>query len=530
MFKVFSRKILVNYKNIFVIVTFCIILYLLWQSYTSNRSNIIEKSNLQKSLIEMNVIETLRYAEKSYEILESQLSEEMEEYSLIMLEKYKENPRVSNWNLEELKDKFEKYEIYILDENLVITETTFPKDLGLNFNEYPNFANLLSKRLEGDSFESDRLDISTTTGKVKKYSYMPTPDHKYLLELSIDISKYFPIMEELNIFAHADTLIENYDSIREISFYKFNEDASQVGQVHKEGELFLDTDITDEDKNMITSAIHTDNIHKTEKTDKIGPHVIKKFIPYLNYHETKKQGDHHFSTEPQNFSEHSNKNEELNLDWWSSYVVGITYDDTTTALELSKERNLFLMQLSTLCLVFLIFNYSINYMIKHTEQAASIDPLTGLPGRKYFMENLYKLSKRSAVFFVDLDNFKTINDTKGHEVGDKVLVEVAKRLRDNLRKEDIVIRAGGDEFLILIKEISYNDAKKIASKIINTLDEPALISGKKVKIQASIGISIFPEHSSHPEDLLKKADVAMYKAKENKEYGKSTYIFYPGSI
>lgn len=245
------KKLLVKYKNVFVFLTFSIIIFLFFQSYISTREVIIDKNDLQQSLVEENVLESLKYAESSYEILEGHLEEEMKDYSEVMLGKYKENPDIFSWDLEELKKKFQKYELYIIGEDFKIVRTTFCEDLGLDFKQYPYFANLLKERLKGNIYYSDRLDISPVTGKVKKYSYMPTPDNKYLFELSVDISKYYPVMEELNAFSHADALVKDYDLIEEIQFYKFDEDSGEVGVVQRNGGIFLDTSIHEKDKKMV---------------------------------------------------------------------------------------------------------------------------------------------------------------------------------------------------------------------------------------------------------------------------------------
>ena len=157
------------------------------------------------------------------------------------------------------------------------------------------------------------------------------------------------------------------------------------------------------------------------------------------------------------------------------------------------------------------------------------DVLTHLPNRKLFTDRLMQNITRAkrygrgavAVMFVDLDHFKTINDTLGHEAGDELLLEMSRRLRDCVRDDDTVARLGGDEFTIILAELRHpEDAAGVAEKIIMAVQEPINISGTTLEISASIGIAIYPEDGADPETLLRNADSAMYRAKES---GRNTY-------
>jgi diguanylate cyclase (GGDEF)-like protein len=130
--------------------------------------------------------------------------------------------------------------------------------------------------------------------------------------------------------------------------------------------------------------------------------------------------------------------------------------------------------------------------------------------------------------FLDLDRFKEINDTLGHDVGDELLKEVAERLELCVRGGDTVSRQGGDEFVIILWEISQQqDAALVAEKILEVLSSPITIQGHKLKITTSIGIVIYTvESADDAMKLLKKADVAMYQAKES---GRNTFRFFAGT-
>lgn len=152
---------------------------------------------------------------------------------------------------------------------------------------------------------------------------------------------------------------------------------------------------------------------------------------------------------------------------------------------------------------------------------AEHDTLTGLPNRALFQERLkqaLKLARRHgkslAVLYLDINLFKTINDTYGHTIGDKLLTSIARRLRSAVRNSDTICRQGGDEFVILLSEIEHEkDAENFCHKLLKSLSYPHLIGGNKISVGMSIGISIFPNDGDKNETLLDKADCAMFEAK-----------------
>lgn len=163
------------------------------------------------------------------------------------------------------------------------------------------------------------------------------------------------------------------------------------------------------------------------------------------------------------------------------------------------------------------------------------DGLTGLPNRSFFLETLRKAVARArrsgsrlAVLLMDLDHFKQINDRLGHELGDMLLVEVARRLSDGLRAGDFVARLGGDEFVVLFENFGHEErAAGLADKIVELLSPTFRIEGHDVAVTVSIGISTFPECGDDAGSLMKTGDVAMYRAKEG---GRNTYHFYSRSV
>ncbi|AVZ80339.1 PAS domain S-box protein [Zoogloeaceae bacteirum Par-f-2] len=158
---------------------------------------------------------------------------------------------------------------------------------------------------------------------------------------------------------------------------------------------------------------------------------------------------------------------------------------------------------------------------RKAEYLATHDPLTSLPNRALFHDRLrHALAQarrnqgRVALLFIDLDNFKTINDTLGHDVGDEVLKQAANRLRDVVRDVDTVARLGGDEFTALLCDCDAEAVDRIARRIINDLAASFEVGGRKLFLSASVGVAFYPDDGEDSAELIKKADSAMYRAKE----------------
>lgn len=182
-------------------------------------------------------------------------------------------------------------------------------------------------------------------------------------------------------------------------------------------------------------------------------------------------------------------------------------------------------QLLTRVIYYAIERKRIEAQLKHL---ATHDPLTGLPNRALFYDRLSQATMRTnrkntgglnwkaAVMMMDLDNFKKINDNLGHESGDKVLRQLAPRLRNSLRQSDTVARLGGDEFAFILEGIlDQADVMFVAQKVLKSLNEPAILEAGTAPLSASLGISFFPNDAEEIDLLIKYADQAMYVAKRD---------------
>lgn len=167
---------------------------------------------------------------------------------------------------------------------------------------------------------------------------------------------------------------------------------------------------------------------------------------------------------------------------------------------------------------------------KHIQRLAHFDPLTELPNRTLLRDRIdhvissaQRNNKSFAILFCDLDGFKNVNDALGHNIGDKLLTEVARRLRAATRKQDTVSRQGGDEFIVLLPDTDPEGAAKVADKILSTINMPYNLDGYEMTTTTSIGIAIYPDNGDDFDTLAKNADIAMYRAKH---LGRNNYYFF----
>ncbi|MDQ0429498.1 diguanylate cyclase (GGDEF)-like protein [Planomicrobium stackebrandtii] len=176
-------------------------------------------------------------------------------------------------------------------------------------------------------------------------------------------------------------------------------------------------------------------------------------------------------------------------------------------------------------------NHQLEKAVQQMKHMAYHDVLSGLPNRRLFLEKLEtsifeaaQSSKKVAVVFIDLDRFKNVNDTFGHEFGDLLLRRFSQKISENLRSNDVISRQGGDEFTLILNDIqTENDIVPMIHRLQSALSMPLTVNEQELHISMSIGISVFPKDGDTTEELLKHADSAMYRAKEN---GKNSYQFF----
>lgn len=329
-------------RYIIIILVFVILSGIFYENYKNTVKIIKFEYSAKHKLVEQSIYNTIKYADAINQFAEKELGEKMRQYSLFMVDKYRKDPDVVNWNLEELKNRFENYEIYIIDQDLKIIKTTFKADLGMDFKKSPGFSKLLRKRLQGDSFITDRVDISTNTGKLMKYSYIPSPDHKYLFELGAHINEKFPVINNSDALTVADSLKNQYPSVKNITIYKF--DGDNLLKISKD-KVFYKTIADNNKKLYVEKALETNKVQIHTVTDsKTGVTYTYKYFAYIT---------------PES---------DLKSNWWNSYVIEITYDDSLMLKELKNSKISFWQDIFIIVIVYFCCVFIVLYLLHKTEQ------------------------------------------------------------------------------------------------------------------------------------------------------------------
>ncbi|CAA9453746.1 MAG: diguanylate cyclase/phosphodiesterase (GGDEF & EAL domains) with PAS/PAC sensor(s) [uncultured Rubrobacteraceae bacterium] len=206
---------------------------------------------------------------------------------------------------------------------------------------------------------------------------------------------------------------------------------------------------------------------------------------------------------------------------WAGFAVAAAMIGIAVALGINS---LSLLILAIVAVISYLFADSSDRAYRASHYRAMHDPLTDLPNRALFVDRLGQAlgragreRKRVALLFMDLDNFKVVNDSLGHELGDELLVQAGQRIRGCLRPGDTAARLGGDEFTVLLEDVAEaGDAVHAAERILGELGAPFHLGGHKIGVSASIGIALGGLAQGRPDDLLRDADVAMYRAKREK--------------
>ena len=405
------------------------------------------------------------------------------------------------WDLSEIQDQIDGMEIYILDKSLKIIASTIKEEIGMDFSTYNNYSKMLRRTLEGDQFVSEGVNFSILEGEIKKFSYIPTPDHQYLIELGVPITAVYPELGSLNVLNLAKDLTHKYPLVEDIRVYKFNQKKQFVQELGEVGDK--PSQYTDYEKNKeghVKKALETNEVQTINASDDQGNTYVVKYMPYM-------------------LTDNDGK-----IAWWKSYVIEIIYNSQIILDEIGAQQKVFLRNMSLVTILYFGFSFMTIARIKGNRQIAYEDYLTKLPNRKK-LEELAQLKidesdkkqKKFAILFFDLDHFKNINDTYGHCFGDEVLKAVGARMKGALSKKDIIARLGGDEFAGLIAGISsVEEIAKIGEKMSEVFETGLAIGTQVLHIKPSLGISIYPDHGTSFEELLRKADHAMYEAKKEK--------------
>ncbi len=466
-------------------------------------NQLMKDYSIQTSLIEDNVVTAISDVDKAHRVLEKRLEEKMEVYSMNLLEKYKAEPNLDDWDYDALKANVDGMDIYLINTKHMITHSSYATDIGIDFSKVaPDMDKNLKYIMDNGKFVVDGMDAETNTGKIRKYSYMPTPDGKYIIELGYMLTgtKTFELFNFVNVIEEMKAKYKKLDNV-----IVYSADGKSLGSIDKNGHVIK---LTEEFEHIFKKAsggkravqeIHSDG-------------VIHKFIPYQIYHKNSLEN------------------------YTDLRIIKISYNLSHLNEVIRENRHIFWIQLYVILGITLLIAFLITKVISKPMYLASYDLLTGLFNRPAFYTHFeYKLKRINksggsfAVLMLDLDNFKLINDTLGHDGGDQLLKQAARRVEAViLDGKDIIARLGGDEFgIILDNKRTEADAKEIARQILLEFDRSLIIKGRNVmddfNLSASIGIVMVPEHGEDLQTIYENCDIAMYRAKNS---GKNTFKIY----
>lgn len=461
-------------------------------SYQKLKEQVYASHEFELSHIEENVKQSLMSIEKVYHYFDLDTEERMLTNSEYLLEKYAENPHLDTWNYQQLKELF-NMDVYILNDENVVIYTSFEEDLGLDFEVCcPKLSQTLHERRESGQFYADGIDISQNTGEIRKFSYVGTPDKQYLFELGYALQDG-EVFEQFDFLKAIDELVQTYSSIDEI--HVINPGGFFFG------EEVANLELPEERERAFEEALGSGKT--TEIVDGEGEkRTVYRYVPYVS---------------------------EYDMGTTQRKVIEITYNENELDALLDETRRSFVIQIVIIIVVTTLIASLISRWVSRPMYLAYHDCLTGLKNRAAYEEFLQEKrsdSGKLAYLLLDLDNFKAINDTYGHDTGDEKLKKTANILKQFEQKGVEIFRLGGDEFVMIMSETTIEETEQQAKQLIAKMNETFQnfnCSENDPQLSVSIGIAFAPDHGDDYDELYKKADAALYMSKEK---GKNQYCIY----
>lgn len=480
----FRKKLFV----MMVLFAFSITIFISMIDYKRMKANTVESNRQLVNHIERTVQYTLNTLEKVYYYFDDKTAKQMKMFTEELLEKYEKSPDFSTWDYNALKEK-SSMDIYIINKENTVIYSSFPSDIGLDFDKCcKKIAPIIQERRKLGGFYQDGIDLEQKTGKVRKYSYTATRDHQYVIQLGALLENE-DVFRKFNFLETNDELVHQYPSIDDINI--LNIQGMPFGKP-------VDAWLTNQRKDAFDQVLSTGKTVEV-KQQQDDREVVYRYIPYLSLYDK--------GTTRQK-------------------VIEIIYNDHLIQSILAQNKKKFLLQLFIILTITVIISFIITKWVARPMYLAFHDCLTGLKNRAAFEElmttTLPKKGDKIALFMIDLDNFKVINDCLGHDAGDLLLKNVAKKIEKTIDKKGSVFRFGGDEFVVIFYTNKQDIVEEAANELISALQHSIDRTNEltKEKVSASIGIAIQPQHGEDMQTLYKKADIALYQSKNK---GKAQY-------
>lgn len=462
--------------------------------YNKLKSRVLIEHADKVELAEATIVNSLHTIDEVYDFTDKSTAERMKKHSEEMINMYNEDPDFANWDFASLSEKY-GMEIYIINSENVITHSSFKRDIGLDFVKCcGSLAKLIDERRKNNVFAHDGMEIQQVSGQIKKFSYMPTPDQQYIIELGFSLEED-EIFKRFNFLETIETLESNYSEINSINVYSTG--GLILGYTTIDGKS---REVSDEMRPIFKEVLDSGKAkEKVVKTDE--GNVTYRYVPY-------------------------NADEIRGLS--TKRIVEIVYNEVALEDLLVDYRNQFLLELLVIVMAVVGLSYFIARLVSRPVYLAFHDSLTDLKNRAAFEDELLKrLEKKNqsvALMMIDIDNFKLVNDHLGHAEGDQILKHTANIIKEEAGEGNVAARVGGDEFVVVFTNISEDKIKKVATTII----DKSYYAYKALRYEGELDVSIsagiaYAEDEETIDSLYDKADRALYKSKEN---GKNQFTIY----
>jgi len=442
-----------------------------------------EKANL--------LIYALETSEKANIVINDNLEARMRNTTNSLMKLYESTHSFDEWDFAKLSSQY-RLDIFIINNQNKIIYSNVDHDIGLDFNQCcGKLVKTLEERRASGKFYADGLDVEQATGAIKKYSYMSTADKDYIIQLGFTWTNE-TIFEQFNFLYTAENIRRSHPSILDINV--LNIGGLSLGK--SEEEYF----IRGEQRAAFERTLST---HESTMLDSTwnGEEAIYLYVHYLSPYDTGTT---------------------------QSKVLEIVYSKEELIESLTEQKKIFILRILSVLVVTVILAIFISRWIAKPIYLAFHDSLTNLGNRAYFEKFAGKNLKANPIAFtllmIDMDNFKKVNDTFGHDHGDKLLKKTADIMRNAVTEDETIFRMGGDEFIIVSLHSNRARAEQIARQLIDSFNEQ--ISSEyspDIMLSLSIGIAIAPIDGIDVDTLTNKADIALYDSKKS---GKNQYALY----
>lgn len=460
-------------------------------------NDILEEQKVLRATIEDNIVQDLTEMDKAHRIFQEIESEDMEKGLRELHAYYNTNKDVYAWDLEAIAAAYPSMDFYVLNNEGEVVVTTHAPSENMDFKQCcTQFVSLIQERIVTDDFYFDGLEISVAEGTQNMYSYLATADHRYLLEFGVN----FDETEVAKEFNYEDTVLQLTSTHHDLhALYILTHDGFVLNRTD---DLATYTEL---DKELQQAFLQTVETGKPTTVTRELADNKKEDHRFITYHADEARGNA------------------------THRIIYMKYENVSEVALMQKNTVQFWLMALSGVLTTAILLLVILKLFNKTIRLATYDPLTGAYNRASYLQRMDELIASRKQFpigllLIDLDHFKTINDTLGHAEGDAVLRQTTTMLLDVAQKAGYVVRFGGDEFAIVYERATKDQLAQQAEALLTGMRHLRAQANDKhwQLLSMSIGATIQQEPMEEEAALFKRADQALYMSKHN---GKDRYTY-----